>query len=162
MNSFPSFAVQLFLDYELDTYLLISVSQNLCWRLTSLLEKNNLFPVLQFGFRKGLGTCDALLIITNVVQKALDSGCKVLMVGLDYSAAFDRIHHEALTFKVRQLGLGGAFLSFLIKFLIDRVQRVVVDGYYSAWRNVIFRFSIGNVLGTLLFILYTHDMWFGL
>ena len=100
-------------------------------------EKNNLFPNLQFGFRKGLGTCDALLTITNVVQKALDSGCEVRMVGLDFSAAFDHVNHEALIFKLRQLGLGGAFLSILIEFLTDRVQRVVVDGHYSAWRNFI-------------------------
>ena len=59
-------------------------------RLNAFAEKNNLFPSMQFGFRKGLGTCDALLTITDVVQKALDSGFEVRMVGLDFSAAFDR------------------------------------------------------------------------
>ena len=47
------------------------------------------------------------------------------------------VNHEALVFKLRQLGLGGAFLSILIEFLTGRVQRVVVDGQYSAWRNVV-------------------------
>ena len=92
-------------------------------------EKNNLFPSLQFGFRKGLGTCDALLTINNIVQKALDSGCEVRMVGFDFSEAFD---HEALIFKLRQLGLGVNFLRILIEFLTNRVQSVVVDGHYSA------------------------------
>ena len=41
-------------------------------RLNNFAEKKNLFPNLQFGFRKGLGTCDALPTITNFVQKALD------------------------------------------------------------------------------------------
>ena len=59
-------------------------------RLNNFAEKKNLFPNLQFGFRKGLGTCDALLTITNFVQKALDCGSEVRMVGLDFSAAFDR------------------------------------------------------------------------
>ena len=68
--------------------------------LNNLAEKKNLFPHLQFGFRKGLGTCDALLTITNFVQKALDRGCKVCMVGLDFSAAFDRVNHKFLIFKL--------------------------------------------------------------
>ena len=51
-------------------------------RLNHFTEKKNLFPHLQFGFCKGLGTCDAHLTITNFVQKALDCGSKVCMVGL--------------------------------------------------------------------------------
>ena len=39
--------------------------------LNNFTEKNNLFPNLQFGFQEDLGTCDALLTITNFVQKAL-------------------------------------------------------------------------------------------
>ena len=52
-------------------------------RLNHFAEKKNLFPNLQFGFRKGHGTCDALLTIINFVQKALDCGSKVRMVGLE-------------------------------------------------------------------------------
>ena len=50
--------------------------------LNNFAEKRNLFPNLQLGFCKGLGTCDALLTITKFVQKALDSGCEVRMVAL--------------------------------------------------------------------------------
>ena len=42
--------------------------------LNAFAEENDLFPSPQFGFRKGLGTCDALLTIINVIQNALDSG----------------------------------------------------------------------------------------
>ena len=69
-------------------------------RLNHFAEKKNLFPHLQFGFRKGLGTCDALLTITNFVQKALDCGSEVRRVGLDFSADFDRVNHKVLLFKL--------------------------------------------------------------
>ena len=131
-------------------------------RLSAFAETNKLFPKFQFGFRKGLGACDALLTVSSTVQKSLDSGGEVRMIGLDFSAAFDRVNHKALIFKLRQMGVGGAFLSIVTEFLTNRLQRVSVDGHYSEYRNVISGVPQGSVLGPVLFILYTHDMWFGL
>ena len=84
------------------------------------------------------------------------------MVGLDFSAAFDHVNHKALIFKLRQLGVGGPFLSILTEFLSNRLQRVVIDGQFNEYRDVISGALQGSVLGPFLFMLYTHEMWFGL
>ena len=76
-------------------------------------ETNDLFPSLQFGYRKGLlGTYDALLTIRPTIVQcrhpypwvySLCNGYDI-MIGLDFSADFDCEYHEALIFKFRQMG----------------------------------------------------------
>ena len=53
-------------------------------------------------------------------------------------------------------------MNILSEFLSNRTQRVVVDGQLGDLRPVVSGVSQGSVVGPLLFILCTHDMWFGL
>ena len=51
-------------------------------------------------------------------------------------------------------------LSICTEFLSNHRQRVVVDGYYySGWIPVVSGARQGSVLGRLLFILYTSEMF---
>ncbi len=61
--------------------------------------------------------------------------------------------------KARSLGIGGHFHQVLSEFLTDRRQRVTVDGCFSSFSPVISGVPQGSVLGPLLFIIYTFDMW---
>ena len=38
------------------------------------MERSCVLPISQFDYRKGLGTCDALLCVSHTLRSALESG----------------------------------------------------------------------------------------
>ena len=131
-------------------------------KLSNYLEAKGLLPNAQFGFRKKLGCADALLTISDRLQGFLDKGFEIWLVQLDLSAAFDRVNHTALLFKLQSVGIGGRLLDICREFLKHRRQRVVVDGVNGGWSEVKSGVPQGSVLGPLFFILYTSGMFDGL
>ena len=91
--------------------------------------------------------------------QALGCGRESYLVQLDFSAAFERVCHDGLIFKLRSAGVGGCLLSICREFLTDRRQRVVFDGASSEWIPKISGVPQGSVFGPLLFILYTSEMF---
>ena len=87
------------------------------------------------------------------MQIALDRGTEGRLVQLDLSAAFDRVSHGGLLYKLRSIGIGGQFLSIVSQFLNNRRQHVRVDGKVNVSVDVVVGVSQGSVLGPLLFIL---------
>ena len=76
-------------------------------KLSHFLHSNSLLPPSQFSHRRGLKTSDALLTLSHSLQVALDRGMKGRLVQLDFSAAFDRVSHRGLLYKLRSIGVGG-------------------------------------------------------
>ena len=82
-----------------------------------------------------------------------------ILFSLDFSTAFDRVSHSGLLFKLKSIGVGGSVLSICKEFLSDRRQRVVVGGAASEFIPIISSVPQRSVLGPLLFILYTSEMF---
>ena len=78
---------------------------------------------------------------------------------IDFSAAFDRVNHQGILYKLSSVGIGGSVLSVLMQFLSNQSQYVLVDGCRSKLVNVVSGVPQGNVLGPLLFLLYTSELF---
>ena len=61
--------------------------------LGRFMELSGVLPTTQFAYRKGLGTCDALLCVSHTLQSALENGQETRIVQIDFSSAFDRVNH---------------------------------------------------------------------
>ena len=77
------------------------------------MECRGVLPTTQLAYRKGLGTCDAFLCLSHTQQSALDSGQMARIVQIDFSAAFDRVNHLGILYKLCSVGIGGSVLSIL-------------------------------------------------
>ena len=122
------------------------------------MERSGVLPTTQFPYRKSLGTCDALLCMFHTLQSALESGQRLGSCRL-ISAAFDRDNHLGFLYKLCSVGIGGSVLSILTPFLSRQSQHVMVDGCWSKLDNVVSGVLRGSVLGPLLFLLYTSELF---
>ena len=84
------------------------------------MECSGVLPTIQFAYRKGLGTCDALLCVSYTLQSALESGQEARIEQIDFSTAFDRVNHLLILYKLCSVGIGGSVLSILTLFLSIR------------------------------------------
>ena len=77
---------------------------------------------------------------------------KFTVVQINFSAAFDRVSHSGLFYKLRDVGVGGGVFDVITGFFSNRVQRNVVDGIRSENVRVVSSVSQGSVLDPLLFL----------
>ena len=123
------------------------------------MERNGVLPTTQFAYRKGLGTCDALLCVSHTLQSTLESGQEARIVQIDFSSVFDWVNHLGILYWLWSLGIGGSVLSILTQFLSNRSQHVMVEGYRNKLVDVVSGVPQGSVLGRSLFLLHTSDLF---
>ena len=73
----------------------------------------------------------------------------------NFSTAFDGVNHRGILYMLGSVGIGGSVLSLLTQFLSNRSQHLLVDDCWINLLNVVSGVRQGNVLGSLLFLLYT-------
>jgi hypothetical protein len=107
----------------------------------------------QHAFRPLGSTSSALIKIHDHITRSLDNRDvdAVRVVCLDFSKAFDKIHHKRLVNYLYESGLSGGFLLWLRDYLTDRRMRVRLNGSLGPAFEVVSGVPQGSVLGPYLF-----------
>ena len=90
--------------------------------------------------------------------EAVDNGKEVRAVFCDISKAFDRGWHKGLLHMLRGIGCSGKVLSWFSSYLLGHRQRVVLNGKFSKWVEVLAGVTQGSILGPLLFLIYINGI----
>ena len=143
----------------------IAVSNSLCKifcsilnnRLVKYLEKHNIIPENQIGFRHSHRTADHVLTLKTIIDKYFQSKKYVYCCFIDLKSAFDTVWRTAIFYKLLKLGIGGNFLNILIDMYSSVKFCMKIDKISDTFSSSM-GVKQGCVLSPTLFNIYLHDI----
>ena len=112
---------------------------------------NNLISQNQSGFKPGDSCINQLLPIIHEIYNSFDDGWEVRGVFLDISKAFDKVWHQGLLLKLKINGILENLLKIMEDFLVNRYQRVVLNGQAYEWAAANVGVPQGSIFGIYCF-----------
>jgi hypothetical protein len=82
----------------------------------------------QHGFRLGCSCESQVVTVCQDIAELLDEGVRTDAIVIDFSKAFDLVLHDRLLTKIAETGWDLRVVLWVKEFLLERSQRVRVDG----------------------------------
>lgn len=126
-------------------------------RLLPILEKENILPDHQFGFRHKHGTPEQCHRVINVITETFERKLYCSAVFLDVKQAFDRVWQNGLLYKIKKL-FPAPFFLLIKSYLKERHFYVKINDETSDMCTMYAGVPQGSVLGPILYTIFTSDM----
>ena len=128
-------------------------------RLELHLEKHNIIPEVQSGFRQSRCTTDNLVYLTECMKRALRKKYQgMYCTFFDIEKAFDKVWHCKLLSQLAKIGINGNLYNVIKNFLSNRKMQVRYGNSVSALHDIDMGVPQGAVLSPTLFTIMLHDI----
>jgi hypothetical protein len=134
-------------------------------RLMLELERRNILPQHQAGFRPGKSTIYNIVRLERYAQGQLRRPRRrqhSAAILFDIKAAFDSVWHDGLIYKLNDFRLPRYIINYLISFLHNRTAAIEIENILSRQFNLKSGTPQGSPLSPLLYIIYTADSMNGI